>query len=206
MGGTMFTAALYTEGKIVTGSNHGEAFGKLTECEQNSSLCSGFVDPKKLKFFSDECEFYLKKIIMLRHGDSVGKWNSPLTPLGRNQVSLAAASFTSLTGYTGYCSPLLRCLETAHIVEDICNIHFAVDARLSEKARKESSDSFLDRIKSVLEDLPEKSLLISHCDFIQVMTEIASDASSPEIVPNCSVTYIDNHKAIYVARTQEILL
>lgn len=196
-------AALYTGGKVVTGRNHGEAFGKLTEAEQNADLCSGFIDPQKLKFISEECEFYLKQITMLRHGDSVGHWNSPITKLGRSQAKLAAAFLVNmhLEGCVGFCSPMLRCVETAHILEDVCNISFTPDPRLLKQNDRESGETFLERVRKVLDELPERSLIISHCDFIQVMTELASDAEAPELVPNCSITHIDHHKAIWLART-----
>jgi len=201
----MYIAALYTGGKVVTGCNHGEAFGKLSECEQNGQLCSGFIDPQKLKFFSDECEFYLKQITMLRHGDSVGHWNSPITKLGRSQAKLAAAFIVSMKvdGYLGFCSPMLRCVETAHVLEEVCNIHFTPNPKLMKQGDKESCETFLERVKGVLDDLPAKSLIISHCDFIQVMTELASDAAAPEVVPNCSITHIENHRAIWVARSYD---
>jgi broad specificity phosphatase PhoE len=199
----MYIAALYTGGKVVTGCNHGEAFGKLTEDEKNSKLLhSGFLDQKSLKFITEDCEFYLKKLIMLRHGDSVGKWDSPISDLGRNQAKLAAAFLVTLNlkGYVGLCSPLRRCVETAKVMESVCGIKFMTNDYLLKQGDKESNEGFLDRVKTVLEHLPEKSVLVSHCDFIQVMTELASDAEAPDVVPNCSATYIDNHKAVFLAR------
>ena len=39
-----YKAAIYTDnGQVVTGINHGEAFGKMTIDEQNGQFISGFI-------------------------------------------------------------------------------------------------------------------------------------------------------------------
>jgi broad specificity phosphatase PhoE len=196
-------AALYTSGKLVTGCCHGEAFGKLSQKEQDSHIHSGFLDPQKLKFISDDCEFYLKQIILMRHGDSEGKQESGITERGRSQVKMAAAFFASmdLNGYTGFCSPLRRCVETASLLEDYCHIHFSIDKALIKQDDDEENETFIHRVGHVLDKLPEKSLLISHCDFIKVMAQLAvNDVELPDVIPNCSTTFIDNHRVIWIAR------
>ena len=59
--------ALFANGKLVVGANHGDAFSKLTEQEQDGNISSGFVDQQSHKFISDEQEIYLKEIILIRH-------------------------------------------------------------------------------------------------------------------------------------------
>ena len=197
-------AALYTSGKLVTGCCHGEAYGKLSEVEKDQEIHSGFIDQKTLKFISDDCEFYLKKIILMRHGDSEGNVESSITEKGRCQVKEAAAFFASmqLTDYAGFCSPLRRCVDTACLLEDYSHIHFSVNKSLNKQLDNEDFETFVHRVGHVLDNLPEKSLLISHCDFIKVMAQLAVgvDVELPDIVPNCSTTYIDNHKIVWIAR------
>lgn len=197
-------AALYTSGKLVTGCCHGEAYGKLNESEKNQEIYSGFIDQKKLKFIADDCEFYLKQIILMRHADSEGKVNSGITEKGCCQVKQAATFFVNmkLTGYTGFCSPLRRCVDTALLMEDYCNIHFSTYDSLNKRDDDEPVENFIHRVSHVLDILPEKSFLISHCDFIKTMAQLAVgiDVSLPEIIPNCSVTFIDNHKVIWIAK------
>lgn len=197
-------AALYTSGKLVTGCCHGEAYGKLSESEKDQKIHSGFIDQKKLKFIADDCEFYLKKIILMRHADSEGKVNSGITEKGRNQVKQVATFFVNmkLTGYTGFCSPLPRCVDTASLLEEHCHIHFSIYDNLNKQDNDEPVESFISRVSHVLDILPEKSFLISHCDFIKVMAQLAVgvDVELPDVIPNCSTTFIDNHKIVWIAR------
>lgn len=53
------TPALYCNGKIFTGLNHGDAFSKLSEQEKNSEIQSGFVN--KDIFITDTGEEILLK-------------------------------------------------------------------------------------------------------------------------------------------------
>jgi len=198
-----FVAALYTPGKIVTGSSHGDAYGKLNREEQDSQICSGFLDQETLRFVSDECEFYLKQIILMRHGDSEGKIESGITELGRCQVKMVAAFFAemNLLGYEGFCSPIKRCIETATLLENYCHIRFSVNKDLSKRVDNEDNETFVRRVANVLDKLPSKSLLISHCDFIKVMAQLVfNNVDLPDAIPNCSTTFIDNQRIIWVAR------
>ena len=198
--------ALYASGKLVTGCCHGEAYGKLSESEKDQNIQSGFIDEHKLKFIADDGEFYLKKIILMRHGDSEGKSESSITEKGRSQVKMAAAFFATinLKGYKGFCSPLIRCVDTAKLLSDYCRIQFNVNDDLIKQFDDEDCECFVNRVGKVLDALPEKSLLISHCDFIKVMTQLAGgvDVNLPDIIPNCSTTFIENHKVLWIARQQ----
>ena len=196
-------AALYTSGKLVTGLNHGEAFGKLNRSEQNSEIQSGYIDQNSLKFISDDCEFYMKKIILMRHGDSEGEAESGITQKGQHQTEQVSAFFNSLnlTGYTGFSSPYPRCIETANLIEKLCQIKFSVNQECKKQDNLECNEDFFFRVKNVLHKLPEKSLIISHCDFIKVMTKLSNNnADLPDTIPNCSTTYIENHEVIWFAK------
>lgn len=195
-------AALYTSGKIVTGCCHGEAYGKLSQQEKEHEIHSGFVDQQKLKFIADDCEFYLKKIILMRHADSEGREENGITDKGRSQVKQAAAFIASmnLTDYVGLCSPITRCVDSASLLEDYCHIHFSINKDLVKQKDTEDQDTFCRRVSHVLDDLPEKSLLMSHCDFVKTMLQLAVgvDVELPEVIPNCSITMIISNQIFFV--------
>ncbi len=195
-------AALYTAGKVVTGCHHGDAFSKLTEDEKDSPMRSGFIDPETLKFISDDCEFYLKKILMFRHAEAAGQdWNCSITQIGRSQAEKAAAFVVcNFSDYEMFASPYKRCYETAEIISrKVTGL-----ADLQKQRPDESVKSFASRVGHVLETLPEKSIVISHCDFIISMAQLATcNVDMPGRMPNCSSTYIDNHEVVWVARIHD---
>src|SRR5271170_6578612 len=100
--------AILTDNKIVTGTNHGDAFSQLSEIEKNSSLTSGFLDCQHHKFITDQDQIiYLKEIIILRHAESTPEENGPLTNLGKNQANHVAKILLnmSIQGFIGFHSP-----------------------------------------------------------------------------------------------------
>lgn len=199
-----YVAALYSQGRIVTGSNHGVAFGKLSE-EEKDDFTSGFIDPQKLKFIADHCEFYLKQIILVRHGEANSQEeNCNLTEKGRNQANQVAAFLCSmgLEDFECFSSTMARCVQTAEIISKHCALKFKQDSSLTKQSETEDNEQFVTRVGSVLDHLPVKSLLISHCDFIRNMAQLAlgADISVPKKVANCSTTFINNHHAIWIAR------
>lgn len=78
-----YIAALYSNGRVVTGCNHGDAFSKLSCSEQDGSVESGFYEPETGRFFTEEYDFYLKQIFLIRHGEATGqRLPANLTPVG----------------------------------------------------------------------------------------------------------------------------
>jgi broad specificity phosphatase PhoE len=67
----------------------------------------------------------------------------------------------------------------------------------------EEFDMFIDRIRYVLQQLPIKSILISHCGFITNMARLALCEEKIEAcgLPTASLTYIENHKVKCLGRT-----
>ena len=121
----MRKAALYIEGRIVIADSHLEAYRTLTFSEQNSeSLVSGFYDSKTGEFCSD-CErdhFYDKEMILIRHAE-VCDSNHPdpnISNYGVFQAEKIANTLSEfpIEKFSLYCSPMLRCLETASIVSE----------------------------------------------------------------------------------------
>lgn len=132
----------------------------------------------------------------------------------------------NLSKFQCFTSPLLRCLQTADIFSKICNLEFIVDPALIEipsflakdelfllLSRKcdfpnfkwtfednlvahETESAFIDRIKKVLQRLPHKSILVSHCGFISNMAALAlcNEKMMECCVPTASLTHIDNQE------------
>ena len=199
-----YIAALYSNGRVVTGNHHGEAFEKLTAEEQNGDLHSGFLDPHTGKFISDNAEFYTKYFILVRHGETTGGPDSSLCEIGEAQIiKLSEHLLTQeLEEFVAFVSPYQRCLETAAIISDITGIKFSINLDIREKVPQEEQveshieefpqfdwpsyskiswhfypeeiPQFIQRVDTVVAKLPKKSLLVSHCDFILNFSQEAS--------------------------------
>jgi len=192
--------AILINDKIVTGTNHGDAFGQLNEIEKDGPIISGFLDCKNHKFITDENKIiYLKEIIILRHAESTTQENGPLTELGRKQALLIAKFLNAmkLQEFKGFYSPYIRCKETSSIIEENCHITFSQEPNLSKQQQHECD--FHNRLLQILDSIPEKSILITHTDFIQNVIQITHCISIRKIT-NCSITYIRKNKIIWLAK------
>lgn len=198
-----YIAALYAEGRVVTGVNHGDAFSKLSENEQDGQIESGFLDPTTGRFFTEEYDFYLKQIYLIRHGEAEGQhYHACLTEWGRQQ-SACCAEFLStqpLSGFQLFCSPLDRCIQTAEIISEITCLPFETSSNLRKQEDEENDRDFVRRIDESLMEIPPKCLLISHSDFILTFIREAVGAQFLEEyrsgVPNAGVMMIDARKLI----------
>lgn len=196
--------AILCNNKLVTGLHHGDAFSKLTEQEKDSEMLSGFID--NLKFICDDRIIYLKEIILMRHGESDSQENGSLTEKGRSQTQKAATFLfnMNLQGFIGISSPYIRCQQTSRLLHDICEIDFHTDRCLSKKNINESNENFQHRMSLLLDELPAKSILITHTDFIQnILALINLITEQIESVDNCSITYIYNNRLIWLAKNVE---
>ena len=196
-----YVAALYAGNRIVTGVNHGDAFSKLDTDEQDGEIESGFLDPETGKFFTEEYNFYMKQIYLVRHGEAEGQHaDANLTDKGRHQCKLCGEFLAKqeLEEFEIFCSPINRCIQSAEIISKVTTLPFKIDDNLRKRDDAESNESFLQRISNTLEYIPAKSLLISHCDFI---VQFIHDAIGPEFVndicvTNCGVTLIDARRLV----------
>ncbi len=188
--GLLMIAAIYAGGELYTGTHHGDAYSKVPDKE--TDLLSGFVDPLTLKFIADNEQFYLKRIIMIRHGDSKGE---SISELGYKQANRIASFLheMDLKDYQNFCSPIRRCVQTALVIKKSFQINDAL-CRQSE-----TEEQFLARINTLLDFLPEKSLLVSHSDVIKNVTYLTS-GKMLEYVPNCSITFIKNKEIVWLAK------
>ena len=229
--------ALFVGGRVVTGVHHGDAFSKLSENEKNSrELLSGFWDDQTGKFVvPDSFTFFTKKIILVRHSlvQEHEESDPSLSYEGHNRCCKTARFLVDtedLTGFVGYTSPMLRCLETAANISRLTGIKFAVDPSFVEAFptpievpnrrelfpdfRWDSLDSyclgeetpiqFARRLEQVIKTMPQKAIIISHCTFIANMAELISGNYSLQdtypSIPAASVTLIDNYKIVYVGK------
>lgn len=215
--------ALLANGRVVTGKNHGEAFSKLDTSEQDLSVTSGFIDPKTLKFVSDDEEFFLKELIMIRHAHTGDYFDPGISGLGHSQcekiVHFLQQNF-NLPDFQGFSSCCNRTRETAEFIFHRLNIPFQINPNFCDqrtwdmpcwRASNEWFESpylFLERLAKVLESLPEKSIIVSHCNFIVNMAQLCMgnvDIMTCEKwkgkLPHCSVTYIRYNQTVFIGET-----
>lgn len=197
-----YIAALYTNGKMVTGCNHGDAFSKLSVAEQDGDLESGFYDPETGKFFTDDCEFYMKQILLVRHGEAEGCCpEDDLTEIGILQARKTAEFLCQnydLAEFEAFSSPYLRCRRTADIIARITGLTFCTDVRICERGEEEEACDFVSRIDDTLIHSPAKTIFISHSDFIVNFAEraVRQRITECERMPGGAVTFIDAKRLV----------
>ena len=215
-----YVAALYSNGKVVTGRNHGEAYDKLSPEDQEGELSSGFLDPRTGKFLlEDDSQFYLKKILLIRHAQPTDDFQDPgISDIGHSQCKRVANFLMvrfNLPDFKVFCSPIRRCRETMESIFAGIDIEQTVDPLYAERSNDESVKSFLERIRHALDVLPQNSIVISHCDYIVDMSQLALAIRDPasfcqvrcdDCYWGCkiscgSVTYLEHNKPILVGMT-----
>lgn len=134
----MKKAALYVKGKIIVGCNHGDAFGQLSQQEQNEEIVSGFFDEETEEFQGeiDTQHFFNKDILLVRHA-LVDDTNDPDTDIsyeGERQIKSLACFLRSrnYSDYTFISSPFLRCLRTSEILEKTLSLKVLVEPKIAE--------------------------------------------------------------------------
>lgn len=223
-------AALLSNGKVVTGSHHGDAFSKLSVEEQNGEVESGFYDPVTGVFCGEDQVKFIKQMYLIRHGEShPNHLDGEISPLGRLQANRTAEYLSQfdLSEFKGYVSPYQRCLQTADIIGDKTGITFEVVVEVREKAcqsecvpsrkmdypqfdwpnspnwnfKPEQQLEFRDRLQAALQEIASKVVVVSHCDFILNLTQMLVD-SLPEktSLPGGSVTIIECQKLVCLGR------
>ena len=212
-----YVAALYSNGRVVTGRNHGEAFTKLSPQDQGGELRSGFLDPRTGRFLLDDnSQFYLKKILLIRHAQPTDDQPDPgISEIGHMQCK-RVANFVmvrfNLPDFEVFCSPVRRCRETMESIFEGIDIKKHIDPLYAIRGDEESVGSFLERIHHALDVLPQYSIVISHCDYVVNMSQLALAMSDPSSFcqvhcDDCqwgckiscgSVTYLEHNKPILV--------
>ncbi len=204
----MITAlkAVYTKGKVVTGVTHGDAFSKLaSEDKSGNDFLIGNWCPMTGKFTGDGGFFFTKKILLIRHGspenETLTESDPGLSTLGEQAVEqLSQQLIDEWEGCQSFSSPFRRCCETMDILDKA--LHFqqmSVDSNLVDLYEGETSEKITDRITEVLEILPIKTIIISHCALIQNIVKYIG-ADCPPSIPHASSTLIDHNQVIYAGR------
>jgi len=198
----MLSPALYTNGKVFIGKNHGEAFSKLSLKEKKSDIQTGFFNLKTKKFESSELDFfYMMKIILIRHSET-NKNKQAISAKGIKQ-SLKLKPYLSDFNYEYFSSPAKRCIETSLHLSN----KFIVDKEFDERRENETHEKFLKRIIKVIDLLPNKAIIVSHYDFIicfiqaALMSNTKRDNCDYGTIPHASLTVISNHKLICAGET-----
>jgi len=213
-------AALYSNGKVVTGRNHGEAYNKLSPEDQERELQSGFLDPRTGRFLlDDDSQFYLKKILLIRHAQPTEEEYDPgISEIGHMQCKRVANFLMvrfNLPDFKVFCSPVRRCRETMDSIFEEIEIEKSIGPLYEKRYEDESIAAFLERIRHVLEILPQNSIVVSHCDYVVNMSQLALAMSDPasfcqvrcdDCCWGCkiscgSVTYLEHNKPILVGLT-----
>lgn len=202
-------AALFVAGRIVVGDSHLAAFQSLEDSEKDTDLVSGFYDNSTGEFVSDleHDHFFDKQLFLVRHGEvsNHNEADPEISAEGISQAKRAAQCLTeqNVSDFTALTSPLLRCLRTAAILQDILGIQFRIVPALLEtptlsncevfKLRNrseafpqfewsssrewhvlpETHEDFRDRVLGTLRHLPSKSIVVTHCGLICYMAKFA---------------------------------
>ncbi len=196
----MRVAALYADGKCVTGVNHGDAFSKLSEREKD--ICtSGFYDPATGRFDSEDCEaFYVKQLILIRHAE----YETPfLTKRGLTQARNTALflSQLDLDSYSFFASPYRRCQQTAAVIAGFVGARFETLDTLCEQGSGQTSGEFRGQAQKCLDSLPNFSVCVTHCDVAAEIVYLATgQCDEGWRIPHGSVTYLDRRKLVWVGR------
>lgn len=196
-----YIAALYSNGKMVTGSNHGEAFGKLSLADQDGSIDSGFYDPETGKFFTEEFDFYIKQIFLIRHAEAI---DDHLTKNGISQARRTAQFLCDnydLSEFDAINSPQPRCQHTAQIISNTTGLTFHSDPNYKERMDEETPTEFLQRIELALTSSPSRALIVTHSDVIVNFTERAIRHRISEcMLASASLTFIDEKKLVFYGK------
>lgn len=204
-----YVAALFVGGKTVIGQTHADAFFLLNTMEKEGEISSGFLDPSTGRFVTDDFQFYIKKILVIRHAEAYLGTNPDITDFGRLQCQKAANFLLRLPihQYVGFSCGCKRVYTTALAVFGQVGLPMHVSRRFCDPFEAESIDEFVNRLKEVIESLPECSVIISHSDFITNMAQMAMGTDITQCeqwkdkIPNCSITYVENHQPIWIGES-----
>jgi broad specificity phosphatase PhoE len=200
----MLSPALYANGKIFIGKNHGEAFSRLSPTEKKTNIQSGFLNSETKKFESGSNFFYMMKVILIRHAETT-KNGQRINNKGIKQsqkLKTYISDLAEIRSYEYFSSPAKRCIETSLHISD----KFIVDKEFNEREDNETNEDFLKRINKTIDLLPEKAIIVSHYDFIVYFAQVALMSNINydhynNIIPHASLTVINNHELVCTGET-----
>lgn len=130
--------ALYIRGRIVVGNSHMAALNQIaSEDLDYDSISSGWIDTETGEFhgYDEEEHFYQKELLLMRHAEPSDDGPDPgITEDGIRQVYKLLPYFEKIDiqNFTCKCSPMLRCLQTAQIIQEYTGARFCIDPYLLE--------------------------------------------------------------------------
>lgn len=189
--------AIYLNGKVLTGVTHADAYSNLSseEKKQANNVVSGFLNKQTGEFLDidNDTQFYTKETMLVRHG-SVDDPDGPdpqLSSTGRDEIERIAyylRNFIDLKGCQAIVSPSLRCIETAEIIAYYTRLSFIIDLDIQENATNQ--------LKTVMDGLPQKTLVISHSPIIQGLVRLAVGNSVANNIPTGSLTIVNKKRTV----------
>lgn len=243
----MYKPAVFCSGHVEHGCHHADAYSKLTpeEKEAFDLLISGHVNEDGS--FTTDMTHATKEILAVRHAESQynvhlsGNLDSDLTNYGEFQAHLLSDHFKQLdlSGFTGYTSPLLRCLRTARYIQRKTGMKFTVLPELCEVSwgfpetgldirvmsgvywemnwhdlagqdtihlPKETDAVFVEKLSVLLDNLPEKSLIVSHGTCVMTLVELALGAKVEKVpewdgsIKNASLSRVSHGTLEYLSK------
>ncbi len=185
--------AVYVNGHLVTGITHADAFSKLPEEHRvGNDFLIGLWCPSTGKFSGDGKFFFTKKLLLVRHGEPVSydyDQDPGLSGKGVAQVlNVKAIIRSEWKDCAVYSSPARRCRQTAYTFRR----EVIVDQRL------DGDHCSPEDVLEVMEDLPDKSVVVSHAPFIETVARLVGNESGD--VPLGSMTLIDHQDVVYFGK------
>lgn len=186
-------AALYANGKVVTGVTHGHAFSCLTASEKDTCV-SGRYDELKKKFVcEDDRFFYMKDITFVRHAHANGDY---LTVRGIKQITTSVKHMAGFWEPNAFVlsSPAKRCQHTASLIQTYFGCSGYVEDNLAENVSDE-------QILACLDAMPSPVIAVTHSDFIRRAIFLVC-GTLINYLPNLSVlkvsgSHLDNVSVFY---------
>lgn len=199
--------AVYVSGRVVVGVTHGDAFSKLPpEAKAGNEFVIGDWCAATGKFTDGDRVFFTKKTLLVRHGKPLDVlWGNPgLSEEGKAQVETLGTYLASEGIWGGcrvFCSPRRRCIETAKVLAVALGIRASTEVRLRERSGNEGTSEYRGRIIEMLGDIPQESILVSHCTFISDVAQLIGGTSCSENdFPTASMTLIDHDRLEYLGK------
>lgn len=194
-----YVAALWTDGQVFTGSNHGEAYSKLTSTQKDGALLSGFWNPKTGQFLADDSAFYSKSVVLIRHSIVDDNPDPVVTNVGILLAESTANNLsTGIKNSQGFHSPARRCKQTAHVFSECLKFSFSQHNAIQDHYEEESQEEFCTRLRNFVDEIPDHSIVITHADcIIHIVQMLTGQPDLHRIAPNwngtipeCSVTVV----------------
>ncbi len=190
--------AIYLNGKVLTGITHADAYSNLSadEKQQANNIISGFLNKQTGEFLDidNDAKFYTKETLLVRHG-SISDPEDPdpqLSEDGVNEIEKIAyylRNYVNLKGCQAIVSPSLRCIQTAEIIAYHTRLRFSVKLEIQEAET-------VDTLKNVMDNMSEKTLIISHSPIIQGLVRLAVGQMVDNPIPTGSLTIINKRHTV----------